>query len=84
MRHSTQGPKLILSKANVENFDDDLPEEPDEFETTIVLSKKIKYKQRKDDCFDSKGRRIVFGTGYTINFDNFITVCVFDPEEEVV
>ena len=63
MRHTLQGPKLILSKANVENFDDDVPDEPDEFETTIVMNKKIKYKQRKDDRFDTKGRRIVTGTG---------------------
>lgn len=46
--------------------------------------RKIKYKQIRDERYDTKGRRITKGTGYSINFDTLITVCVFNPNEEVV
>lgn len=43
----------------------------------------MKYK-KTNDRYDKKGRRIAKGTGYGICFDNFITVCVFDSNDEVV
>jgi hypothetical protein len=61
---------------------EDVPDEPEDFETIIV--RKIKYKQIRDERYDTKGRRITKGTGYSINFDTLITVCVFNPNEEVV
>ncbi|CAD8094163.1 unnamed protein product [Paramecium sonneborni] len=83
MRNSALGPRLTLSRAQVDDTED-IPEEPEDFETIIVEKRKIKYKAIRDDRFDGKGRLIKQGTGYGIQFDNFITVCVFDPSEEVV
>lgn len=45
------------------------------------MIKVIKYNQPR---FDVKGRQIFEGTGYGISFDNFVTVCVFNPDEEVL
>ncbi|CAD8077867.1 unnamed protein product [Paramecium primaurelia] len=83
MRNSALGPKLILSRTQVDDTED-IPEEPEDFDTIIIEKKKIKYKEMREDRFDAKGRKIKQGTGYGIQFDNFITVCVFDPSEEVV
>lgn len=43
MRNSALGPKLILSRTQVDDTED-IPEEPEDFETIIVEKKKIKYK----------------------------------------
>ncbi|CAD8054522.1 unnamed protein product [Paramecium sonneborni] len=83
MRTSCLGPKLVLSRAQVED-QEDIPEEPEDFEPIIIQRKKIRYKLGRSDRYDSKGRKIAKDSGYGINFDNFITVCVFEPEEEVV
>ena len=40
MKNSTLGPKLILSRAQVDD-QEDIPEEPDDFETIIIQKKKI-------------------------------------------
>ena len=83
MRNSALGPKLQLSRAQVDDTED-IPEEPEDFDTIIVERRTIRYKSIRDDRLDAKGRQIKPGTGYGIHFDNFITVCVFDPNEEVV
>lgn len=44
----------------------------------------IKYKEKKTERIDCKGRPITRGSGYSISFDTFITVCVYDPIEEVI
>ncbi|CAD8142996.1 unnamed protein product [Paramecium octaurelia] len=83
MRTSCLGPKLVLSRAQVEN-QEDIPEEPDDFEPIIIQRKKIRYKSSRSDRYDSQGRKIAKGSRYGINFESFITVCVFEPDDEVV
>ncbi|CAD8119514.1 unnamed protein product [Paramecium sonneborni] len=83
MKSMNIGPKVLLQQNQVRQQDDeeDVPEEPSPIQIKQKIIKVIKYNQPR---FDVKGRQIFKGTGYGIAFDNFVTVCVFNPDEEVL
>lgn len=77
MKCNNLGPKLLLNNIQYKQQDEeDIPEEPT---TREIKQKNVKYKHIPTLRYDVKGRQIIKGTGYGIAFDNFVTVCVYDP-----
>ncbi|CAD8097226.1 unnamed protein product [Paramecium sonneborni] len=79
MSKSRVGPKLLLQlNIRIGPDDDIVPDEPFcQVQNQTVL---IKEQQR----YDAKGRQIKKGKNYSIEFDNCVTVCVYDPNDEVL
>ncbi|CAD8091974.1 unnamed protein product [Paramecium primaurelia] len=79
MNKSSLGPKLLLQiNIHIEDRDDFIPEEP--FININKQQKSIQSKQR----YDTKGRQIIKGKTYSIDFENCVIVCVYNPTEEVL
>ncbi|CAK59526.1 unnamed protein product (macronuclear) [Paramecium tetraurelia] len=83
MKSMNIGPKVLLQQNQVRQQDDD-EDFPDEPSPILIKQKIIKVMKQNQPRFDVKGRQIFKGTGYGIAFDNFVTVCVFNPDEEVL
>ncbi|CAD8179717.1 unnamed protein product [Paramecium pentaurelia] len=79
MQKSSVGPKLLLQLTiKVGPQDDTVPDEP--FCQGFNQTSLIKEQQR----YDAKGRQIKNGKKYQIEFDNYVTICVYDPNDEVL
>ncbi|CAD8201599.1 unnamed protein product [Paramecium octaurelia] len=79
MNKSSLGPKLQLQINIHKGHSDDLiPEEP--FIDINKQQQSLESKQR----YDTKGRQIIKGKSYSIDFQNCVIVCVYDPTEEVL
>ncbi|CAD8095210.1 unnamed protein product [Paramecium sonneborni] len=79
MQKSIVGPKLLLQLNIRVGPDDDIV--PDEsFSQVLNQTELIKEQLR----YDVKGRQITQGKNYSIEFDNCVTVCVYDPNDEVL
>ncbi|CAD8198727.1 unnamed protein product [Paramecium octaurelia] len=83
MKTMNIGPKVLLQQNQVRQQDDedDVPDDPS---PVLIKQKIIQVIKHNQPRFDVKGRQIFKGTGYGIAFDNFVTVCVFNPDEEVL
>ncbi|CAD8110748.1 unnamed protein product [Paramecium sonneborni] len=79
MNKSGLGPKLLLQiKINVGQSDDIIPEEP------FMQFNKQQLSLNKQQRYDTKGRQIITSKNYSIEFHNCVTVCIYDPQEEVL
>ncbi|CAD8178139.1 unnamed protein product [Paramecium octaurelia] len=79
MQKSNVGPKLLL-QLNVKVGPDDDTVSDEAFSQVFNKTSLIKEQQR----YDAKGRQIGKGKNYSIEFDNCVTVCVYDPNDEVL
>ncbi|CAD8210482.1 unnamed protein product [Paramecium pentaurelia] len=79
MQKSNIGPKLLL-KLNIKVGPDDDTVSDEVFSQVLNNQFLIKEQQR----YDAKGRQITKGKNYSIEFDNCVTVCVYDPNDEVL
>ncbi|CAD8105734.1 unnamed protein product [Paramecium sonneborni] len=79
MNKSSLGPKLQHQiKINVGHSDELIPEEP------LMQFNKQQLQQCKKPRFDTKGRQIIKGKNYSIEFHDCVTVCVYNPCDEVL
>ncbi|CAK88437.1 unnamed protein product (macronuclear) [Paramecium tetraurelia] len=79
MQKSSVGPKLLLQLTiRVGPYDDTVPDEQfwQGFDQTCMVKEQQRY--------DAKGRQIAKGKNYSIEFDNYVTICVYDPNNEVL
>ncbi|CAD8173524.1 unnamed protein product [Paramecium octaurelia] len=79
MQKSSVGPKLLLQLTiRVGPYDDTVPDEQfcQGFDQTSIIKEQQRY--------DAKGRQIAKGKNYSIEFDNYVTICVYDPNDEVL